>query len=331
MNEDGNVSPVAAPNPLNSPLGSAPIAAPGDTGDVCAAIVTYHPDLDLLRTVLAAVRDQVGRVLVFDNASSGDALEAFWQDIRDARVEVIRSPENVGLGRAINRAADYARTRGFQHLLIMDQDSIVDPDMVATLRGRLIDLQRAHRVAAVGPQFRDQRTGEQAPFVRIGFPLNHKLFGGPGQAVACDFLISSGTLLPLEVLDHVGGMDEGLFIDNVDIEWGSRARYRGFKLFGICDAGMRHRIGDLVRVSPLLPRAVVVHSPTRLYYMMRNRVLLYQRAEVPRLWMAQDVPRLVMKFLSTALFIKPRAAYVASMLRGLRDGLRGRDGAMPHS
>ncbi len=308
----------------------AAVASPAPTADVCAAIVTYHPQIDLLEQVVGAVRGQVGRVLIFDNASHGAELEACFQRLGAAGVEVVRSPANVGLGRAINQAAQRARGQGFAHLLLMDQDSLVDAGMVATLRHWLLALQAQGPVAAVGPQFRDQRTGEVAPFVRIGFPMNRKLYGGPGQAVDCDFLITSGTLLPLAVLDAVGGMDEGLFIDNVDIEWSSRARHRGYRLYGVCDAHMQHRIGDLVRITPLLPSyRRVVHSPTRLYYMMRNRVLLYRRAEVPGRWTAQDLPRLAMKFVGTAVFLKPRLGYLRAMLRGLRDGLAGRQGPMP--
>jgi rhamnosyltransferase len=299
-------------------------------GDVCAAIVAYHPQIELLDQVIAAVQHQVGRVMVFDNASPGETLDRYFEALRQRGVEVFRSDRNVGLGSAINHAARAARAAGFAQILLMDQDSIVDPGMVETLQRHLRELQAQGRVAAVGPQFRDQRTGEVAPFVRIAFPMNRKLFGGPGQVVECDFLITSGTLLPLEVLDTVGGMDEGLFIDNVDVEWSARARYRGYALYGICDARMQHRIGDLVPITGLLPSYKrVVHSPTRLYYMMRNRVLLYRRAEVPRRWAAQDFPRLLLKFFGTAVFLRPRREYLRAMLRGLRDGIAGRDGPMP--
>ncbi|MGH8082866.1 MAG: glycosyltransferase family 2 protein [Lysobacter sp.] len=299
------------------------------SAEVCAAIVTYHPQIELLEQVIAAVQSQVGRVTIFDNASTGAALESYFDELRGRGVEVFRSDRNVGLGSAVNHAARNARAAGFAQVLLMDQDSIVDAGMVATLQRYLGELQAHGPVAAVGPQFRDERTGEVAPFVQIAFPMNRKRYGGPGQVVDCDFLITSGTLLPLDVLDAVGGMDEGLFIDNVDIEWSSRARHRGYKLYGVCDARMQHRIGELVQVSGLMPYRTVVHSPTRLYYMMRNRVLLYRRIEVPRRWAAQDLPRLVLKFVGTALFLKPRLAYLGAMLRGLRDGVMGREGPMP--
>ena len=297
--------------------------------DVCAVVVTYQPDLDVLRQVLDSVLPQVGRVLVFDNATGGAALahfDAFLAEAASRGVVVIRSPTNVGLGAAMNRAAEHARTAGFAYLLLLDQDSLLDPDMVATLRTACEDLARTRPVAAVGPQFSDRRNGHVAPFIEVGFPLNRKLFGGPGERVPCDFLISSGSLLPLATLECIGGMDERLFIDNVDMEWCFRARHRGFGLFGICDARMRHSIGDTLRAAWLKPGGVMIHKPIRLYYIMRNRVLLYGRKETPAVWIAQDLPRLLLKFFGTALFVAPRRQYLRMMLRGLGDALRGRSG-----
>src|SRR6185437_13061642 len=127
----------------------------------------------------------------------------------------------------------------------------------------------------------------------------------------------------------VGAMDDALFIDNVDLDWCFRARVAGYALYGVCAAGLDHRLGDARRRLPGLPRGVVVHAPRRLFYMMRNRVLLYRRAYTPRRWIAQDVPRLIVKFLLFALLIPPRWKNVRSMLAGLRAGIAGRAAPPP--
>jgi rhamnosyltransferase len=142
--------------------------------------------------------------------------------------------------------------------------------------------------------------------------------------IRCDFLITSGCLIPLAVLDEVGGMDDALFIDNVDLDWCFRATAAGHALYGVCAAGLGHRLGDARKRIPGLPRGIVVHAPQRLFYMMRNRVLLYRRAYTPRRWIAQDVPRLVVKFLLFALLIAPRRQNVRHMLAGLHAGIAGR-------
>jgi rhamnosyltransferase len=272
--------------------------------------------------------------LVFDNATTDAALadfSAFLEQVETRGIAVVRSPINIGLGAAMNRAAEHARAEGFTYLLLLDQDSLLNPEMVITLRIAYEDLRKTTKVAAVGPQFSDRRSGHIAPFVKICFPLNRKFFGGIGQRITCDFLISSGSLLPLEILERIGGMDESLFIDNIDMEWCFRARHRGFALYGICDAKMRHSIGDALRATWLKPSGIIIHSPIRLYYIMRNRILLYRRKETPVIWIAQDVPRLFLKFFGTLFLISPRLQYLRMMTLGLIDGIRGISGSMRSS
>lgn len=296
--------------------------------DVYAVIVTYNPDVALLGDVMDALSGQVGGGLLYDNATCDERLDRYISGLADAEWTVFRSPVNVGLGAAINDAADFARKSGFKYLLLLDQDSRMDEGAVMALKKELLDLQAHVKVAAVGAQFRDPRTGVLAPFVRIGFPFNRKLPGGPGQVVSCDFLISSGSLLPLDALDEIGEMKAELFIDNVDLEWSFRARHLGYSLYGVCDAGMLHSIGDSIKATRWSKSGAFIHSPTRLYYMMRNRVLLYGYAETPWLWIFQDVPRLCAKFLRMSLFVTPRASYLRYMLRGLRDGILRRGGPL---
>jgi rhamnosyltransferase len=292
--------------------------------DVCAVVVTYHPDAALLTAQLEALQAQAGCVVVVDNATPGPSVRELCAAM--PRTELLSLTENRGLAAALNAGITHARAKpGITHVLLMDQDSVPEPGMVAALKAAL-DRQSQHaRVGAVGTRFRDPRERGDAPFVRIRFPVNRQLHcNGDCNEVACDFLITSGSLIPLEVLDRVGGMDEGLFIDNVDLEWCFRAVAKGYMLFGACGARMLHHHGATRHRVPGLPRGVVVHTPRRLFYMMRNRVLLYRRAYTPRRWIAQDVPRLVVKFLLFALLIAPRRKNARCMLAGLRAGIAGR-------
>lgn len=298
-----------------------------DASRVCAVIVTYGPEPDLLRRVIDSVLLQVGHLVVFDNGSAAVDVAAILGSREN--VTLLASPTNVGLGSALNRACERVQALGFEYVLLMDQDSVLAPGMVDTLGQALLELGQHEPVAAVGPQFRDSRSGVLAPFVRFGFPLNHKLRGGPGERVSCDFLITSGSLLPMAALQQIGGMDEGLFIDNLDMDWCFRAKREGYALYGICDAQMSHSIGEELLPSRAKPDGVIVHKPFRLYFIMRNRVLLYARAQTPRVWIAQDVPRLVLKLVGNGVFLAPRWIRLRFMLKGLWDGLRGRTGPLP--
>lgn len=293
-----------------------------DPSSVCAVLVAYRADPAVLLDALNAVRPQVGTVLVVNNGPDVPELPP--------GCVLLQQDGNVGLAAGQNAGIAWARAHGFAHVLILDQDSVCGPEMVSTLLAALAELGATERVGAVGPVFRDPREDRAAPFVRVAFPMSHKVWcDGSSPYVQCDFLISSGALVPLAVLDDVGGLDDGLFIDNVDMEWSFRVRSRGYTLFGVCAATMTHHLGD-DRHPVLAGRAQVVrHGPVRLYFIMRNRVALYRLPHTPRVWIAQDVPRVFAKFFIFSVLVGPRPRNVRFMLRGLLDGLRGRRGPCP--
>lgn len=314
-----------SPPDCTEPAELRPPVSKNGSDSVCAVLVTFRPDAVALRTAVAAVRPQVAALVVVDNASPEIEHAVAGQD-----VVLLGQQANVGLARAQNIGIGWAREHGHSHVLILDQDSIPGPDMVSELLAALARLSAAHPVAAVGPRFRDTREDHDAPFIRVRFPVSKKLRCAAGTAdIKCDFLISSGALIPLAVLDAVGDMDDELFIDNVDMEWGFRARSSGLALYGVCRATMEHRLGD-ARQPVLGGRVTVVtHGPVRLYYIMRNRLTLYRLPHTPRVWIAQDLPRVLAKFLIFSVLVGPRGRNVHYMLRGLRDGVAGRLGPCP--
>jgi len=290
---------------------------------VCAVVVTWHPDAAALGAMLQRLLPQVGALVLVDNASVDPAIGELCA--RDPRINFLPQDTNLGLAAAFNRGIAWARAHDFKHVLLMDQDSLPADTMVAELLRALTELTPHQRIAAVGPRFHDEHDQRDAPFVRIRFPFNRKLRCGADcpERVHCDFLISSGTLIPLEALATIGGMDESLFIDNVDMDWCFRARAQGFALYGVCAARMEHRLGDARRRLPGAPRGVIVHAPQRLFFIMRNRLLLYRRASTPAAWIAQDVPRVLVKLLLFSVLIGPRWRNLRAMLAGLRAGLQG--------
>ncbi len=295
---------------------------------VCAIIVSYHPEPAQLSRLLASLQAQVQGIVLVDNGSHEPTFEAFCEMVQDRPgLTLLRLPDNRGVGEALNIGIAHARAHGFEWVLLLDHDSEAEPGMVAALIEGYRQSSRQQRVAAVGPRYLEAHSGTNAPFVRIRFPCNRKLYcGDNADPIRCDFLITSGTLTRIEVLDAIGPMDAHLFIDNVDLEWCFRAQALGYSLYGVCCARMHHRLGDARQQLPLGLGQVVVHAPLRLYYMMRNRLVLYQRPYTPRRWIAQDIPRLLLKFALFSLLLAPRWHNTRMMLRGLHDGLRNRLG-----
>jgi rhamnosyltransferase len=300
-----------------------------------------------LSALLDTIAPQVEQVVLVDNGSVDQ--QPWLRGIGDQRrLELLLLDRNVGVAAAHNLGIARARTLGADAVLLLDQDSVPAPDMVAELRKALLALQRnGESVAAVGPCHLDQRTGAQSPFVRFGFFANEHLLCGrrleagsgkreadanpENRTIECDHLITSGTLIPISSLDGVGGLDEGLFVDNVDTEWCFRAISKGYKVFGACSARMSHAVGDTLRET-WVPYSdeVVIHSPIRLYYIVRNHLLLYGRGYTPARWTIQDAPRLMYKAMLFTTSISPRRKNLSMIVKGLWDGARGETGPYEH-
>lgn len=292
-------------------------------------MVSFFPDITTLRKLFTATVPQVDALVMVDNGASDDTFDGFCAPVGNDKVVILKQPGNIGLAAAFNRGIVWARERGFSHVLLLDQDSEPAQGMVDTLLLAFTSSFAGRKIAAVGPRFHDAREDRYAPFVRIGFPINCKIYdSGKEGLVACDFLISSGSLISLAALVDIGPMDESLFIDNVDLEWSFRALAKGYTLIGVCTTTMHHRLGRSRLQLPFGLGRIMVHDPIRLYYIMRNRLLLYRLPHTPAVWTAQDVPRVAVKFLLFSLLIPPRMNNIRFMLTGLRDGLLGRSGPL---
>ena len=297
---------------------------------VCAIFVCYFPDHVQLTRAVGVMRPQVGAVILIDNGADPQVRK--WLEDEDKRGEIthIVMETNVGVAAGQNIGISWARQHDFSYVLIMDQDSVAASDMVLRLMRTLTMLETAGRkVGAIGPKLLYTNTMESFHFIRLG--LTGNLVYSPSdesEPVLVDIIISSGTLIPLEVINTVGGMDESFFIDNVDMEWCFRAASFGFKLYGDIGAEMEHTLGDGVKRFWFLRwQEVIVHKPLRLYFIMRNRVRLYSRSYTPILWIMQDLFRICAKLIIFTMVVPPRRCNFVMMLRGLWDGLAGRGGS----
>jgi len=320
-------------DPLDATRTMPDAARPPAAQDCAAVLVTYHPDIPVLARVLEATLPQVDRVIVVDNGSAATLDEDLQAFLAAGHVTLRRLGRNYGVAYAHNRGLEEMLAAGYRWGLILDQDSVPAPDMVERLmRGSLAATEAGTRVSAAGPRYVDPRNGHEQIFVGLGgWRFREIRFGGsgPDDVVPVDWLISSGMLISAAVLRDVGLMNADLFIDEVDTEWCLRARHMGYQCICATGAVMAHTLGNAtIRVWFKGIRHVPVHSPIRLYYMMRNGLLLARMAHVPWRWWLPNLKRLAAQFVVFATMVRPRGRNLGMMLRGLVDGLRGVSG--PH-
>lgn len=293
--------------------------------EVCAVFVCFYPDFELFKTAIQALSSQVGKVVVVNNGANAEVEH--WLECYD--LITLGYGKNIGVAAAHNKGIAWAVTHGFKFVVLMDQDSVASTDMVATMLASVIELDHADvKYAAIGPGIVSMKTGMPLPLTQLGFVNNTVQYNDKtSNIINVDILISSGSLIPLRVIDDIGDMNEGLFIDNVDLEWCFRASHKGYKLYLNPRAVLRHNFGDsTVNLWFFGHRSFVAHKPIRLYYMMRNLIILCSLPHTPREWIVQDMYRGIKKFFIFSLLITPRRKNAFMMLRGIKDGISGKLG-----
>lgn len=293
---------------------------------VLAVAVTYNPDASLLGKALQSVVAQVHGLAVIDNGSANAGeVRAI---VSAAGAHFLLNDRNRGIAAAQNQGIDLARKTSFSHIMLLDQDTVLAPGVVEDLSTSLAALEEQHgRVAAIGPAYFEVNSQQTTRAYRAhGLRLNRISLGPATQPVASDSIIASGSLIPLSVLEKVGGFREDLFIDLVDVEWCFRARAAGYMSFLSPTARVDHRLGS--GTVKLGSRQIAVHVPIRNYYWVRNALWLARQPYTPLAWRLYFISR-CLAFLGTYTALADKKAQrLRLMARGFCDGLAGRLGPL---
>lgn len=290
---------------------------------VIAVVVTYNPGAECI-PLLRSLKEQCAQVVVVDNASDSELLEPIREYATSEGLHLIVNEENLGIAAAQNQGIRFAQRYEAQFVLLSDDDSAPPAHMVRDLLSAFTDCQSITKTAAVGPLVGEHdglRSDELVYVARRWGPrrASREELSEPLLPVA--FLIASGCLISMSALEEVGMMDDELFIDHVDLEWGLRARKKGFGLFVATSCSMEHSLGDKVVKLPGRKQVVHTHSPVRNYYIVRNTLALIRSGTFTWRWSAGYLVWLFKYLLFNALVPPQRTIRVRLLARGVRDGI----------
>jgi rhamnosyltransferase len=292
---------------------------------VGAVVVLFHPDFGQLRQLHDCLLSQVDILWFVDNTPGSGGDEFLPQPGQPAwNVRYRGLGENVGIAAAQNLGIREAVACGCDHVLLLDQDSLLPIDTVRKLlEAERILLDGKVKVAAVGPLFVDHKTGLPGKSHHHRWFRLHKRFVDQKAQVPeeTDWLIASGSLVRSCVFTQVGPMREELFIDAVDMEWGLRARSLGFKSFIVPSAQISHSVGD--SFFRLMGVSVILHSDVRNYYISRNWVYLLRLRSMGARWRSGALLHLAKFILVHAWIARRRGIRAMIFGKGVLDGLLG--------
>ena len=187
------------------------------------------------------------QVLVVDNGSQDGTSEVIRRQF--PAVDLLVNEHNLGFQGGFNLGMRYALAHGADFLLVMNNDTTVQPDMldelmayaatpeVGMLAPKIYYFDEPERIWSVG--------GDCHP---ITFEMTHKGdhqidHGQWSEVIERDFLVGCAMLMPRALPEKIGLFDTGyhpIYYEDVDLC--VRARQAGFRLLLVPSARMWHRV-----------------------------------------------------------------------------------------
>ena len=228
--------------------------------DLSVVVVTYSSREHILACLRSLERARGAldmEVVVVDNASPDDTAGYVRREHPSARV--IDSGGNLGYSTAANLGI---RATSGEFVLVLNPDSEIGPGALETL----VAWMRSHPRTAiagprlVGPDGIPEHSGRSFPGPQTilfnRYSLLTRFFpGNPwsrrylladwdrNSSRSVDWLSGSCMCVRRTAIDQVGGMDEGYFMFNEDVDWCHAMKDAGWSIDYVAQAAVMHRIG----------------------------------------------------------------------------------------
>lgn len=291
-------------------MGSRSVPSPSNT---CTIIVTHHPKRTLVSNI-GVMMQQCDSVMLVDNASEDE--KAMLRDLAAVPgVDLIENSSNFGLARALNQGLWWAIERGFEWVLLLDQDTSPSDHIIASYADILRSVSDIDRVGVMGANYIDAHFG--SPVGSVSSLRNW---------VETVVVITSGMLLSTKAAREIGPFRDDFFIDLVDHEYCLRARRKGFKVIMSTEPLIEHVIGTPTPHTVLERKLLTTNaSPERRYYVARNFTVLwrlYRKTDSD--WISAAVKSRAKELALVLMFEQDKPLKLVSAFRGILDGLRVR-------
>ena len=277
-----------------------------------AGIVTLYNPTDKDIKNIATYIDDIDKLYVIDNTEGKDNEKRIP---KNKKITYIFKNNNVGVATALNMGADYAIKDGFKYLLTMDQDTTFKSGVIDKLK-EVINNTDMKKVGIVSPwlntRLRDVKPKEE--------------FDDPHD------VMTSGSILNLDIYKKIGGFKDWMFIDGIDIEYCMNLHKNGYKIKRVNTVEIDHNLGDIFYRS--VGRKLFLctnHAAFRRYYIMRNYHYIkdmYLNFEPDYCYRLAGQRH---NMIGVLLFEKNKISKIKNYIRGLNDYKKGIKGKCPYN
>lgn len=207
-------------------------------------------------------------IIVTDNGSTDGSFEAISHAFPN--IKTLQNRRNLGYAGGNNRGIQHAISSGTDYILILNNDTFVDENILLHLTNatnylpaksiispKIFFYDDPERIWFAGSAWKD----ESCTFEHIG----HSELDSPAFRRTVEISYASGCALfaPSSAFEDVGLFDEEFFLTYEETDWCYRARRRGYRCILVPEARLFHKVSASFGG---------VNSPLVEYFMTRNRL-----------------------------------------------------------
>lgn len=199
---------------------------------ILAVVVTYNGEPYIRKCLDSLLQhDTKVDVVCVDNGSTDGTIEAVENEY-DA-IEFIKSPNNLGFGKANNIGLSRALSEGYDYAFLLNQDAWVQPDCIE----KLIQYSEANPICGViSPIHLNEKGDALDPKFGANLKRCHPSYGedfsslNPDSFYPMSWVNAAVWLIPKETLLKIGGFNEYYFMYGEDGDYCSRVKQHGFEI-----------------------------------------------------------------------------------------------------
>jgi GT2 family glycosyltransferase len=211
------------------------------------------------------------RIVVVDNGSTDGSVAGLRSAATSREFELIETDRNLGYAGGNNVGIRHALKHGADFVLVLNNDTTVDPMLLDELLGAA---DRHPKAGCFGPWIFYMHDPERLWFARAAWSSRFASFNWPGknrlasevpgEAVGTDYVCGAALFFRASVARQIGFLDERFFLVYEESDWCYRARRAGFECLTVPAARVWHKVGTSFGSED---------SPLRTYFSTRNKLL----------------------------------------------------------
>lgn len=276
---------------------------------ILAIVVLYNPSNEILEKWKAYVLRHSQVFFYFVDNSQ------FFAKVANTENSIYYGCQsNLGIAAAQNIGIKYAIENDYSYSIFFDQDSEIDGNFIQDLVREFDCIRKKNnQIVILGPRVINKDSLQE---------YKHRENMVDGAYAIASHLISSGSIVNVDVFKDVGLMNEKMFIDYVDFEWCWRVQRKGYLCGKASNVFMKHKVGQ--NMVSFLGVPVVFSAPIRYFYQYRNFLWLLRCCYVPLKWKMKMLLRKIVEPLFLVTFVDKRKEVLVNIMRGIISGMNNK-------